>query len=118
MASKAKINTGSYPKVCCSISHFNHRVDKQHVITLAATPPLNTQSAQYIDELYQDRKETLLSVDDLVKEVVSTLEVRVILSIHDHIYRIVCRVKGSSTIHTYSTTVTMVRCKYRSNTLS
>ncbi len=44
----------------------------------AGTPSLTSNGAQLIDNLYQDRKETLLSVDDLVKEVVSTLEVGVI----------------------------------------
>ena len=45
--------------------------------TFAATPTLDTPNAKLIDALYQDRKETLLSVDDLVREVVSTLDVSI-----------------------------------------
>ena len=39
------------------------------------TPPMSGTTKMIVDELYQDRLETLLSVNDLVDEVVSTLEV-------------------------------------------
>ena len=51
--------------------------DMNSFINFLATPLLDKPNAQLIDALYQDRKETLLSVDDLVKEVVSTLEVTI-----------------------------------------
>lgn len=44
---------------------------------VAGTPPMSETTKMIVDTLYQDRLETLLSVDDLVDEVVSTLEVHV-----------------------------------------
>lgn len=78
MVTQVATSTGSYHKVkgllhpfakCHSAFFF------YHLTKFVGTPPLTTQSAQLIDTLYQNRKETLLSVDDLVKEVVSALEV-------------------------------------------
>ena len=39
------------------------------------TPPINSTIAKAIDDLYQLRLESLLSVDDLVNDIVKTLEV-------------------------------------------
>lgn len=43
------------------------------------TPKLTKDSADIIDDLYRDRIRTLVSVDDLVEEVVKTLEVMIII---------------------------------------
>lgn len=45
----------------------------------SGTPPIDDSIAKAIDDLYELRLESLLSVDDLVKEVVQTLEVRMII---------------------------------------
>lgn len=42
---------------------------------ILGTSPLTSDTEKTVDDLYQMRKETLLSVDDLVMEVVATLRV-------------------------------------------
>ena len=62
------ISIGLYQKVTVLLECF---VTVRHV----GTPPMSDTTKMIVDELYQDRLETLLSVDDLVEEVVGTLEV-------------------------------------------
>ncbi|XP_064385928.1 N-acetylglucosamine-6-sulfatase-like [Halichondria panicea] len=61
-------------KVAPRTASYGQHGKNKHWIISEGTPSLTSNGAQLIDNLYQDRKETLLSVDDLVKEVVSTLE--------------------------------------------
>ena len=63
-----------------------------------------------VDELYQDRLETLLSVDDLVEEVVSTLEVN--LTINNIAIHCSCRQLDYLITPTSSTTAIMVSILY------
>ncbi len=46
-----------------------------HTHTYTGTDPLNTTRAEKVDFLYQQRLASLLSVDDLVTDVVTALEV-------------------------------------------
>jgi len=43
------------------------------------TPPMDEYTKMMVDALYQDRLETLLSVDDLVGELVTTLQTASVL---------------------------------------
>ena len=45
-----------------------------YIGTIIGTPPMDGYTKTMVDTLYQDRLETLLSVDDLVDEVVTTLQ--------------------------------------------
>lgn len=55
----------------------SNRVFKtSYAANTVGTPPMSATTKMIVDELYQDRLETLLSVQDLVDEVVSTLEVQ------------------------------------------
>lgn len=53
---------------------YNYNSTDKHWIISEGTPPMSATTKMIVDELYQDRLETLLSVQDLVDEVVSTLE--------------------------------------------
>ena len=67
-----KANTGSFHKVTFSRGLSN---SVYSLLPIPGTPSINTTIAEIIDTLYEMRLETLLSVDDLVTEVVKTLEV-------------------------------------------
>ena len=62
------------------ISAINYILQNIHVLQLntvmpcTGTPPMSDTTKMIVDTLYQDRLETLLSVDDLVGEVVATLQ--------------------------------------------
>ena len=49
-------------------------VSCSYIASYVGTPPMSDATKMIVDTLYQDRLETLLSVDDLVGEVVTTLQ--------------------------------------------
>ncbi|XP_065919908.1 N-acetylglucosamine-6-sulfatase-like [Dysidea avara] len=53
---------------------YNYNSTDKHWIISKGTPPMSDATKMIVDTLYQDRLETLLSVDDLVGEVVTTLQ--------------------------------------------
>ena len=77
MGNKAKTNIGSSQRVSLTtLLHFEVEVILiLSIFSGVATPNLTNDSETLIDNLYQMRMETLFSIDDLVKEVVSALKV-------------------------------------------
>ena len=57
------------------------------ITTYLGTPPIDDKIAKTIDELYQMRLETLLSVDDLVAAVVKALEVGLLKQQTEHHFK-------------------------------
>lgn len=104
-----KTSTGSFHKVTFRRGLSN---SVYSLLPTPGTPSINTTIAETIDTLYEMRLETLLSVDDLVTEVVKTLEVSWCCFLTSD-YMIICvtsldRTKMSWITHTYFTTVIMV----------
>lgn len=54
--------------------HFNVLGKDKHWLLRQATNPMTSDSIDYLDNAYRKRLETLLSVDDLVKDLMTTLE--------------------------------------------
>lgn len=89
-----------------------HGAAIQCVVLFTGTPTMTSQIAGIIDDQYRDRLRSLLSVDDLVEEVVKTLEVRNQDSLQsfmiDQLMCFLIRKMGYWTIPSYFTTAIMV----------
>lgn len=52
----------------------SYNTQDKHWLLRQATNPMTSDSIDYLDNAYRKRLETLLSVDDLVKDLMTTLE--------------------------------------------